>query len=181
MAGEEVRCPRCGQRVLAPAQRRPPEPALPADAPPPPPRKSIFPDFPVILDPPEAGVRVGLSVREPHPDDLPPPRPFQATLVALFLVAGGVWAWVHVIGLVVWSKGGCCFWPPMLVELVWGVAAVVRGTHLLMTDRRPRPPTILVLTQALLSGALDLVSAGLGVLSVLLICLPEARGYYRDH
>src|SRR3954447_18885184 len=31
MAGEEVACPRCGQRVLAPAQRRPPEPALPGD------------------------------------------------------------------------------------------------------------------------------------------------------
>jgi hypothetical protein len=178
-AGEEVGCPRCGQRILTPAARRTPEPALPSDGPPPLPRRSIFPDFPVVLDPPEPGVRVGLPVPDPRPDELPPPRPFKVRLVAVFLVLGGLWAWVHVIGLAVWSKGGCCFWPGMLAELVWGVAAVARGIQLLMTARRLRPPTILVLSQVLLSGAFDLVNTTLGVLSVLLICFPESRAYYR--
>jgi len=124
---------------------------------------------------------MGLPVPDPNPDDLPAsPRPFQVRLVAFFLVLGGLWAWVHVIGLLVWSKGACCFCPGMPAEMVWGVAAMVRGVQLLLTRRRPRPPTILVLTQVLLSGALDLVNAMLGVLNVLLICFPESRAYYRN-
>jgi hypothetical protein len=178
MAGEEVACPRCGQRVLTPAERRSPEPALPADGPPPLPRKSIFPEFPVVLDPPEAGVRIGLPVADPRPDDQPT-RPFAAWLVALFLLAGGVWAWVHVVWLLIWSKGGCCVWPGLLGEVVWSVAALIRGFQLLTTSGRPRAPAIVVLGQVLLCGAFDLVNTTLGAINVLLICLPGTRAYYR--
>src|SRR5215216_7016390 len=108
MAGEEVTCPRCGQRVLTPAHGRPAERALPAGGPPPLPRRSIFPDFPVLLDPPEGGLRVGVPVRAPKQPRMP--KPYTAVLVGLFLMLGGVWAFVHVIGLLVWSGGICCLW-----------------------------------------------------------------------
>jgi hypothetical protein len=180
MAGEEVACPRCGQRVLAPAQRRPPEPALPGDGPPPLPRKSIFPEFPVVLDPPEPGVRVGLPVPDPPPERVRIRKPWQARLVALFLIAGGVWAFVHVIGFLVISKAVCCFWPGMMPELPWGVAAVVRGGQLLVARGRPRVPAVVVILQVFTCGAFDLVNTLVGVLNVLLVCSPAARRYYRN-
>jgi hypothetical protein len=178
MAGEEVVCPRCAQRVLTPARRRPPEPALPADGPPPLPRKSIFPEFPVVLDPPEPGLRVGL----PAPDALREPvrKPWQARLVALFLIGGGVWAFVHVIGFIVISKAACCFWPGMLAELPWAVAAIVRGGQLLVARGRPRVPAIVVMLQVFACGAFDLGNTLLGCLNVLLACAPAARRYYRN-
>jgi hypothetical protein len=67
MAGEQVTWPRCGQRVLTPAHRQLPEPALPSDGPSPVPRKSVFPDLPVVLDPPEPGLRVSLLASELPP------------------------------------------------------------------------------------------------------------------
>ena len=180
MAGEEVTCPRCGQRVLTPAHRRPPERALPGDGPPPLPRKSIFPEFPVVLEPPEPGVRVGLPVADPPRECPPLKKPWQARLVALFLIAGGVWAFVHVIGFLVLSKAVCCFWPGMLPELPWGVAAVVRGGQLLFARDRPRAPAVVVGLQLLTCGAFDRVTTLLGVLNVLLICSPAGRAYYRN-
>lgn len=153
MAGEEVACPRCGQRVLAPAHRRPTEPGIPADGPPPLPRKSIFPEFPVVLDPPEPGLRVGLPATEPRPERLPVRAPWQARLVAFFLIAGGLWAFVHVIGLAIWSKAACCFCPPLPAELVWAVVAVVRGGQLLFAGSRPRVPAGVVTLQVLACGA----------------------------
>jgi hypothetical protein len=179
MAGEAVACPRCGQRVLTPADRRPPEAAVPADGPPPLPRKSIFPEFPVVLEPPEAGLRVGVPVAEPK--DPPAPKPWQARLVASFLLVGGVWAFVHVVAFVVKLNGLCCLWPGMLLEAGWGVVALVRGAMLLFAGGRPRAPAIVVILQVLIgSGAFDLVNTLLGVLNVLLICAPASRRYYRS-
>jgi hypothetical protein len=179
MAGEEVACPRCGQRILTPAQRRPPEPALPADGPPPLPRKSIFPEFPVVLEPPDPGVRVGLPVADPPPERTPIQRPWQARFVAVFLILGGVWAFVHVIGFLLISNAACCLWPGMLAELPWGVTAIVRGCQLLFARGRPRAPAVVVGLQVLTCGAFDLVNTLLGVLNILLICSPAARAYYR--
>jgi hypothetical protein len=179
MAGEEVACPRCGQRILTPAHRRSPEAALPSDGPPPLPRRSIFPDVPVVLEPPEGGLRVGEPVREPKPPA--PPKPWQARFVAAFLLLGGVWAFVHVITLVVKMNGLCCLWPGMLLELGWGVAALVRGSMLLFAGDRPRAPAVVVILQILIgSAAFDLVNAFLGVLNALLICAPASRRYYRN-
>src|SRR5262245_56482675 len=180
MAGEEVACPRCGQRVLTPAQRRPPEPALSSEGPPPLPRKSIFPEFPVVLEPPEPGVRVGLPVVEPPPERTKITKPWQARIVAFLLIVGGIWAFIHVIGFLIISQAVCCFWPGMLPELPWGVVAIIRGAHLLFTRERPRVPAAIVSLQLLTCGAFDLVNTTLGVLNVLLISSPAGRAYYRN-
>jgi hypothetical protein len=179
MAGEEVVCPRCGQRVLTPADRRPPEPAVPPDGPPPLPRKSIFPEKPVVLEPPELEVRVGEPVREPKPP--PPPKPWQARLVGFFLLLGGVWAFVHLTLFVVKLNGLCCLWPGMILEVGWGVTALVRGAMLLFGGGRPRAPAVIVILQVLIgSAAFDLVNTLLGVINVLLVCAPASRRYYRN-
>jgi hypothetical protein len=180
MAGEEVACPRCGQRVLTPAHRRPPEPAILSNGPPPLPRKSIFPELPVVLDPPEPGLRIGLPASEPRSRPEPVRKPWQARLVAVFLIFGGIWAFVHVIGFIVISKAVCCFWPGMLAELVWALAAIVRGGQLLIARGRPRVPAIVVMLQVFTCGAFDLGNTLLGVLNVLLVCSPAARRYYRN-
>jgi hypothetical protein len=134
----------------------------------------------VALDPPEPGLRVGLFVPDPPAEQTPVHKPWQARLVALFLIAGGVWAFVHVIGFAIYSKALCCFWPGMLAELPWGVAAMVRGGHLLVARGRPRVPAIVVMLQVLTCGAFDLVNTLVGILNVLLICAPSARRYYRN-
>jgi hypothetical protein len=177
MAGEEVACPRCGQRILTPAAGRMVERALPANAPPPIPRRTNFPDTPVVLEPPEPGVRIGI----PHDEQLTPTsRPIATRLVAVLMIGGGVWAFVHVIGFTIRSGGLCCFWPLMFLELPWGIAAIVRGGQLLMTRGRPRVPAIIVCLQLLTCGGFDLVNTFLGVLNVLLICAPKSRGYFRN-
>jgi hypothetical protein len=125
-------------------------------------------------------VRIGLPLADPPPAPTPVSRPWQARLVAQFLIAGGLWAFVHVIGFLVLSKAVCCFWPGMLPELPWGVAAVARGGQLLVARDRPRVPAVVVGLQLLTCGAFDLVNTLLGVLNVLLICSPAARRYYRN-
>jgi hypothetical protein len=180
MAGEEVTCRRCGQRVLTPAHRRPPEPAVAADGPPPLPRRSIFPEFPVVLEPPEAGVRIGLPAADPPAERAPAKKPWQARVVALLLIVGGVWAFVHVIGFIVISKVVCCFWPGMIAELPWAVAAIVRRGQLLLARGRPRAPAIVVTLQVFTCGAFDLGNTLLGFLNVLLVCAPVACRYYRN-
>jgi hypothetical protein len=144
------------------------------------PRRSIFPDFPVVLDPPEGGVRIGLRAPEARPDEAPVPRPFAARLVAVFLIAGGVWAFVNVIGFLVVSQGLCCLWLPMFLELPWGVAAVVRGGQLLFLPGRPRTPVIMVLLQMHLCFAFDVVNTLLGFFNLLMLCAPKARAYFRN-
>jgi hypothetical protein len=181
MAGEEVACPRCGQRVLTPAHRRPPEPAGSADSPPPLPRRSNFPEFPVVLEPPEAGVRIGVPATEPEPKPEPIRKPWQARFVAFFLLVGGIWAFVHVSLFAFKTNALCCAWPGMALEIGWGVTALIRGAMLLFTRTRPRAPAVLLLLQVLIaSAAFDLVNTLLGVFNVLFVCAPSSRRYYRN-
>lgn len=177
MGGEVVDCPRCSQRILAPAADRPVERGLGANVPPPLPHRSIFPDFPVVLEPPAAGVRVGIPAESP---EVKVPKPIAVRLVGVFLLAGGVWSFIHVIGFTLRSGGLCCFWPMMFLELPWGIAASIRGGQMLATRSRPRVPAILVLLQVLSAGCFDLVNFALGFLNILLICAPGTRNYFRN-
>lgn len=177
MAGDQVDCPRCNQRILVPAGERMAERALSASAPPPLPRRSIFPDRPVVLEPPEPGVRVGELIAD-EPDKQS--RPIAARLVAVFLIGGGVWSVVHVIGFTIRTGGVCCFWPFMFLELPWGIAAIIRGGQMLVSKRRQRVPAIVVILQVLMCGCFDLINTCLGVLNVILICAPKSRAYFRN-
>jgi hypothetical protein len=176
MAGEQVACPRCAQRLLVPAALRPIERPLTASGPPPVPRRSIFPDFPVVLDPPDAGLRVGVAVEEPK---VVLPRPFQARLVGVFLFLGGLVAIANPIAMSAFSGGLCCVCLPMFLEMIWGVVAVIRGLQILFVYR-PRSPVILVIIQIHLCGAFDLVNTLLGIFNLLMLCAPRARAYFRN-
>ena len=69
----------------------------------------------------------------------------------------------------------------MILEIGWGVTALVRGAMLLFTRTRPRAPAVLLMLQILISSAaFDLVNTLLGVFNVLFVCAPSSRQYYRN-
>jgi len=95
-------------------------------------------------------------------------------------VVGGVWAFIHPIGLIVYLQGACCFWPFLALEPIWGVVAMVRGFQIFFARPRPRIPLFLVLSQIHLSGCFDLANCLLGVLNLLMLCAPNTRRYFRN-
>jgi hypothetical protein len=131
----------------------------------------------MVLDPPEAGLRIGVAESEPVE---PIRRPFTARVVTVFLFFGGLWAVANPIVLAVVSKGLCCICFPMFLETIWGVAAVVRAVQILFSRGRPKAPVVLVLIQMYLGGALDLPNTVLGVLNLLMLCAPRSRAYFRN-
>ena len=179
MSGEVVPCPHCGQRIIVPAQQRSPERGLPADGPPPLPRRSIFPEFPLVLSPPSLDIRPGLLVTEKKLDVLPaPPMQNFARAVIFLLVIGGLWAFGNTTYLVIFSKGACCICPGHFVELPWALLAIVKGCQLSFPKTKPAAPKLVVLLQAFMCGNFDLVNTFFGILGVLIVCTPQARAYY---
>jgi hypothetical protein len=109
-----------------------------------------------------------------------PRKPFTARLVAFFLFVGGLCAIANPIVLAILSNGLCCYCLPMFFEVIWGVAAVIRGGQLLFARRRQSAPVVMVLFQMYLGGALDLPNSLLGILNLLMLCAPKSRAYFRN-
>lgn len=107
-----------------------------------------------------------------------PRKPGNVTAVGAMLLAGGIYALVHIMGLTL-SLCFCPFWPPVWLTVVWAILAIIRGAELLgRKPSEPRPVTTLLVLQLLCILNFDMVNLVLGGVGLYLAGQPDARAYF---
>jgi hypothetical protein len=113
-------------------------------------------------------------------DDRPRRRgkPGAVSAVGGLLLAGGIYALLHVAAQVLFSHLACCLWPGVYFALVWGVMAIARGSMMLRQNDLHGSPKALIIMQIILIVNFDVINCVLGIIGLVLLNNPESRNYY---
>lgn len=105
-------------------------------------------------------------------------KPGQIQAVGIMLLVGGILALLLVLS---WAAGTICFiflWPPIYLELVVGILAIIRGTNMINRDDQGPPKTIAVLLILCILN-LDIINCVLGIVSLVMLNDEQVQAYYR--
>lgn len=108
-----------------------------------------------------------------------PRKPGNVTSVGVMLLVGGILGILTTIGLAIGSFGVCCLWPGLILELVWSILAIIRGSNIMNEDSQGPPRTLLILQIICIING-DFVNCILGIVGLSMLNDPKVETYYRS-